>query len=290
MAAAEQTIGCIGQGFIGKHLADDLTERGYTVVRYALEETYCGNRDAIATCDLVFIAVPTPTTPDGFDASALEAVLPLVRAGATAVIKSTILPGTTRRLQAQFPEIILLHAPEFLREKHAATDTRAPERAIIGMVEDTAEHREAAKQALAVLPPAPHQTICRAEEAELIKYGGNCFLTLKVVYMNLIYDLAQAIGADYEVVASAMAADSRIGTSHMQVVDTSGHPGSVAGRGAGGHCFPKDLAALREVYAARVPEDDLGLALLQAAERKNQTLLRESGKDLDLLAGIYGPR
>lgn len=282
------TIGFIGQGFIGKHMADDVAERGYTVVRYALEEPYVQNREAIAACDIVFIAVPTPTTPEGFDASALEAVLPLVGVGKVAVIKSTILPGTTRRLAARFADRVILHSPEFLREKTAALDTRKPERTIIGVPQDTEIYKAAAATVLGVLPPSPYVRTMTSEEAELIKYGGNCFLALKVVYMNLLYDLAQNLDASYEVVAEAMAADSRIGGSHMKVVDTSGHTDAVLGRGAGGHCFPKDFAALRAFYADECPDDVAGALVLRAVEEKNLALLRASGKDLALLEGIYG--
>lgn len=281
-------IGFIGQGFIGKNMADDFEERGYAVVRYALEEPYVGNRFAIADCDIVFIAVPTPTTPAGFNCDALEAVLPIVGSGKIAVIKSTIVPGTTKRLQEQFPDILVLHSPEFLREKQAAEDSRQPLRNIVGLPERSDRYASTAKQVMSVLPPAPYQLICDSTEAEMIKYGGNTFLAMKVIYMNLLYDLAQAQGVSYEVVAEAMAADPRIGSSHMQVIDASGHPGSVAGRGAGGHCFPKDLAALREVYAAKVGEDAVGIALLRALEAKNNQLLRDTNKDLDLLEGIYG--
>lgn len=281
-------IGFIGQGFIGKHMADDFVERGHAVVRYALEEPYVHNKDAIAECDIVFIAVPTPTTPEGFNCDALQAVLPLVGKGKIAVIKSTVLPGTTRQLQIEFPDITLLHAPEFLREKHAADDTRNPERNIVGMPHDDEVYRDAARRVLAVLPEAPHEVLCRAAEAELIKYGGNTFLAMKVVYMNLLYDLAEQLDVDYEVVASTMSADSRIGDSHMRVIDRSGHPGSMPGRGAGGHCFPKDLAALREAYERTCHSDAPGVALLRALEEKNNRLLRNSEKDLDLLRDIYG--
>ena len=130
--------------------------------------------------------------------------------------------------------------------------------------------------------------MCKAEEAELIKNGGNVFLAMKVVYMNLLYDVAQRVGADYEVIAQTMVADSRIGDSHMRVVDTSGHSGSIPGRGAGGHCFPKYLAALRELYEKQLADDATGCDLLRLLEQKNRELLEQSGKDLDLLAGIYG--
>jgi UDPglucose 6-dehydrogenase len=283
----QTTIGFIGQGFIGKHMADDFAERGYNVVRYALEPEYADNQAAIATCNIVFIAVPTPTTPDGFDVSALETVLSLVGTGNVAVIKSTILPGTTSRLQALFPDITIMHSPEFLREKQAAEDTKQPKRTIIGVTKKTDELLEKATAIQAVLPTAPYSLICSAEEAELIKYGGNTFLAMKVIYMNMLHEMSEAFGVDYAVVAGAMAADPRIGSSHMQVIDSSGHAGAIPGRGAGGHCFPKDLAALRESYEA-VVQDAAGTTLLRALETKNNALLRDSQKDLDLLEGIYG--
>lgn len=284
----EIQVGFVGQGFIGKHMADDFDERGYDVVRYALEPAYEMNKEAIAQCDVVFIAVPTPTTPQGFDSTILESVLPLVGAGKVAVIKSTVLPGTTVRLQTQFPDIIVLHSPEFLREKSAHEDTRAPARTIVGIAIDDEIHRAAAERVVAILPTSPFSIIVSAAEAELIKYGGNNFLALKVIFMNMLYEAAQATGANYSVIAEAMKADPRIGSSHMNVIDQSGHPGSVPGRGAGGHCFPKDWAAFRAWYKTACPHDVVGAEALTALEAKNVALLRDSEKDLDLLRGIYG--
>jgi UDP-glucose 6-dehydrogenase len=140
---------------------------------------------------------------------------------------------------------------------------------------------------LAVLPQAPYEKVCSAREAELIKYGGNCFLMTKVVYMNVLYDLAEACGADYGVVAEAMAADARIGASHMNVVDSSGHRGAKRGRGAGGHCFPKDFSALR-TFAQGVLGTSADVAFLKAAEDANLHLLCGTDKDQDLLEEVYG--
>ena len=63
------TIGFIGQGWIGKHYADEFQARMYDVIRYSLEEPYIQNKERIKECEVVFIAVPTPTTPEGFDDS-----------------------------------------------------------------------------------------------------------------------------------------------------------------------------------------------------------------------------
>jgi len=273
-------IGFIGQGFIGKSYADDFERRGYHVVRYAKEPEHEGNKDAIKNCDIVFIAVPTPTTPDGYDYSIVEKVLRHVGEGKTAVIKSTLLPGTTERLQKKFPNITVFHSPEFLTARTAAYDAAHPERNIVGIVSDTAKNHEAARSVLSILPKAPFEAVVSAREAELIKYGGNCWFYFKVIFMNLLYDLAGKQGVSFERVRDAMAADPRIGRTHLDPV----HEG---GRGAGGLCFIKDFRAFRLMYEKEIG-DALGIAVLDALEKKNIELLLSTDKDAELLAGVYG--
>ncbi len=283
------TIGFIGQGFIGKSYADDFERRGYKVVRYALEEQYRANKERIKTCDIVFIAVPTPTTPSGFDYSIVRSALSLVGKGKTAVIKSTILPSTTEALQKKFPSIYVMHSPEFLVLKQAAEDAARPLRNIVGIPKNTKTYITRAKAVLKSLPKAPFEIICSAKEAELVKYGGNFFLYLKVLYANLMYEVAEGVGADYEVIRKAIAADPRIGPSHLQVLHDSGHKGAKRGRGAGGVCFIKDVAAFADFYDT-VTKSPSGSKLLRAAIDKNIELLVSSSKDLDLLVGVHGKK
>jgi len=283
-----RTIGFIGQGFIGKNYADDFERRGFRVVRYALEEPYRENRALIKTCDIVFIAVPTPTTQQHFDDSTVRSAIEETAPTSIVVIKSTLVPGTTEKLQEAAPDRIILHSPEFLRETTAAYDAAHPERNIIGMPRDTDSHRRAAKQVLDVLPPAQYELVCTAREAEYIKYAGNAFLFWKVMFANIFYDAARADNCEWEVVRQGLGADSRIGPSHLGVLHASGHPGASAGRGAGGHCLIKDFAAFTAHYSDVCPEDTKGQALLRALESKNIELLQSSGKDVALLEGVYG--
>lgn len=285
--ATKPRIGYVGQGFIGKNYADEFESRGYDVVRYALEEPYRANKDAIRDCDIVFIAVPTPTTPGGFSDAIVRDAVSLVGDGKIAIIKSTMLPGMTKAIQDAHPSKIVMHSPEFLREATAAYDAGHPDRNIIGISADTPEARATAEKVLAVLPPAPFELICSAVEAEIIKYAGNNWLYLKVVYMNMLYDLTQKLSGNYDAVRDAFAADPRMGRSHLDPVHQSGH-GGPAGRGAGGHCFIKDYAAFRHLYEQAFPEDRAGIEALKGIEEKNKKLLQDSGKDLDLLEGVYG--
>ena len=284
----QPTIGFIGQGFIGKSYADDFERRGFTVIRYALEEPHIQNKDRIKECDIVFIAVPTPTTPQGYDDSIVRGAASLARDGATIVIKSTMLPGTTESIQKEHPGKIVMHSPEFLRVTTAGEDAAHPDRNIIGITEKREAHEKAASQVMNLLPSAPYKIICTAREAEDIKYAGNLFLYMKVMFANLLYDFAQKEGCDYDVIKNTVAADPRIGASHLDVTHASGHVGSKTGRGAGGLCFIKDIAAFREMYEKVVPEDAAGARVLRALECKNINLLVDSEKDLDLLKGVYG--
>jgi len=275
-------IGFIGQGFIGKNYADDFEARGFDVVRYSTEEPYVANKDRIAECDIVFIAVPTPTTPEGFDDSIVRKVLKLVGKGKTAVIKSTVIPGSMEAIAVENPEIFALNSPEFLREASAAYDAAHPERNIIGLPIDNAEYRAKAGEVMRVLAKAPYELICTSKEAEIIKYAGNCFLFTKVIFMNILHDLTTRAGGKWDVIADALVHDSRVGESHMQPVHDSG-------RGAGGHCFIKDFAAFANLYDALVGDKE-GSAVLRAMEDKNIDLLVSTGKNLDLLKGVYGDR
>ncbi|MBI5004042.1 glycosyltransferase [Candidatus Kaiserbacteria bacterium] len=282
MTGQNPLIGFIGQGYIGKNYADDFDRRGFQTVRYALEEPYRANKDRIKDCDIVFIAVPTPTTPEGgFDASIVDGAINLVGAGRIVVIKSTMLPGTSVGFQQKHPEQVVLFSPEFLSEATAAYDAANPFFNIIGMTQDSARQRAAAGLVHKVLPSTPTSITCKSVEAEIIKYTHNASAYTQIMFFNMMYDLTTSMGEDWSVVHRAVLSDPFIPNRYAQPVHKSG-------RGAGGHCFIKDYAALREIYEKTLPHDAAGIALMHANEQKNIALLRGSGKDLDLLAGVYG--
>ncbi len=274
-------IGFIGQGYIGKNYADDFENRGFLVVRYALEEPYKENKEKIKESDIFFIAVPTPTTPRGFDVSTVEEALKIVPNGKIAIIKSTISPGTTKRLQRLYNNLTILNSPEFLSQATAAYDAANPFSNIIGIPEQSEVHKKAAELVLSVLPKATFELICDSDEAEIIKYTHNGSGYVQIVFFNIMYDLAKTMGHDWANIEQAVKADPLISSRYSKPIHKSG-------RGAGGHCFIKDFAVLSEVYADKHPNDKLGIELLSALVSKNNELLRTSGKDVALLEGVYG--
>ena len=271
-------IGFIGQGFIGSAYADDFENRGYETIRFAKEKPFDKNEKEIANCVIVFIAVPTPTTSEGFSAHIIEDVLRHIGEGKIAVIKSTLLPGATDNLQKKFPNIYIMHSPEFLRAATAKEDAANPKRNIIGYTEKS---KNKAKEVLDILPKAPYSKIMPVKNAELVKYVGNCFLAQKVLFANLIFELSQKLDIDYNEIKEAVGSDPRIGASHLDI-------DHLGGRGAGGYCFIKDLAAFSSFYKENLPEDVRGIQILSGLEEKNKELLCKTKKDIGLLEGVYG--
>ena len=280
MSKSKPLIGFVGQGYVGGTYANNFQKRGYKIVRYSLEEKYRGNKEKIKDCDLIFVCVPTPTTPKGFDFSIVEAGISLGRKGAIAVVKSTLLPGTTSKLQKKFPGIRVLCSPEFLSVATAQKDADNPFSNIVGIPRDTKEYKKAAALVHSVLPNAGFSLTCMSVEAELIKYAHNISGYMQVLTFNLIYDLAKKIGADWAPIEKAVRADPLIPNRYASPLHKSG-------RGAGGACFIKDMAAFARLYRQVVGRNE-GVALLAAAQKNNIALLTKTKKDLKLLSDVYG--
>lgn len=280
----QETIGFIGQGYVGSAYAANYESRGYRVVRYAKGGSYRESKRALSECGIVFIAVPTPTTPQGFNAGVVREVMKLVKPGTTAVIKSTVLPGTTESIQEENPDVIVLFSPEFLSVASAQRDADNPARNIIGLPQDTPLHRERADLLLSTLPKAPYTKICSAREAELIKYGKNTLGVIRILHTNILYELAEREpNVTWDTIKEAMAHDPDIpGERYLSPVHKNG-------KGAGGECFIKDFEAFLSEYE-RTTKDEPGIEFLKAARMKNLALLRESNKDERIIRGVYGQR
>jgi UDP-glucose 6-dehydrogenase len=102
----------------------------------------------------------------------------------------------------------------------------------------------------------------------MIKLGGNSFFAYKVAFANNLYDVCEKSGIDYKTVLEGMAADKRIGRTHLKIV----HNGY---RGYGGKCLPKDTKALLE-YAKSLKVE---MPILSTTDKYNDNLLRSQGLD-----------
>jgi len=222
-----------------------------------------GSPAILDKADFIYVCVPTQFENGKCNTDIVEEVIDGLSDNKVVIIKSTVVPGTTEKLQEKYPNHKILFVPEFLTEETTDQDMSYPDRQIIGY---TKESYDVAGDIKLQLPLAPCTKMMPATEAEMVKYAGNCWFAMKVAFANQMYDLCEKIGIDYELVLEGMAADKRIGRTHLKVV----HKGF---RGYGGKCLPKDVKALI-VFAKSA---GMPLSVLEEVDGYNDILLESQG-------------
>jgi len=256
-------VGIIGVGMVGGALCHYFEKKGIEPFLYDRGKKL-GSPEEVNKADVIFICVPTPfDKKKGFDLSYVKDAVSKIKGHKVVVIKSTVCPGTTEMFQKKYSQHKFLFNPEFLVETKADEGMQRPDRQIVGY---TKKSCKVADRVLKLLPKAAFKRIIPATEAEMIKYFGNNFLTIKVAFANQIYDLCQKIGVDYNTVKECASADKRIGPSHLKIYHNSY-------RGYGGKCFSKDIRALIQF----ADKQGINLKLHKAAERVNNELMKKQG-------------
>src|SRR3989338_9622983 len=254
-------VGIIGVGFVGKAVRHGLTRIGHDIVQFDINLTETSLEDVL-DCEVVFISVPTPPSPDGScDVSIVEKVvddLAHARYRGLVTIKSTIEPGTTDRLSKKYLHLRFAFCPEFLRERAMYVDfVENHDVCIIGSY--TPEDAELLR---AVHDPLPKQfAVVSPLEAELSKYFMNTFNALRIVYANQFYDVCKAAGADYKNVKNAI-------TKHRSVHDVYLDCNENY-RGFGGSCLPKDTSAFAQ-YIDKLLGHEMGLSIFEGIVEINR--------------------
>ncbi len=204
-------------------------------------------QEGVERSKVIFIAVPTPSLPDGsVDLSYIESVSRDIAAAMSSyrivVDKSTVpvktgekVAETIKRYGKPQLEFDVVSNPEFLREGFAVEDFMKPDRVVVGV---SSARPVAAMQEIFAPYHAP-VIITDIKSAELIKHAANCFLALKISYINAISVVCELSGGNVQEVARGMGMDSRIGGKFLE-----------ASLGFGGSCFPKDLSAFIHISEA----------------------------------------
>jgi len=243
-------VGLIGKGFVGSAVAHGFSEAvGYKceIRIYDKDPLLSLNslKDVVTKSDIVFISVPTPSNSDGsINLDILDKCLTEVNQVAEKnnsyqaiyLLRSTIIPGTTRNFQEKFKKLKLVFNPEFLTERSAKFDFISQPRFILGGSEENCKIVKGlysdrfGKTASFILTDY--------ESAEMIKYVCNTFFATKVSFLNEMRLLSDKVNANWNDVLEGFLRDGRTGHSHTQV------PGPDGKFGFGGSCFPKDIQAL----------------------------------------------
>ena len=243
-------IGIIGNGFVGSSVAFGFSPQtgcDAEVKIYDKDETKSTHTlsEVVTGSDYIFLSVPTPSNQDGsisldilFDVfKDIDDVIdyeddhqPII------LLRSTVTPGTTGKIQIKYPKMNIVFNPEFLTERSAKFDFINQSRFIVGgSWGDTTAVEQLYKWRFGESTPVIRTNY---QTAELIKYMNNCFFATKVSFLNEMYQIAEKCGANWEEAVDGFVRDGRIGYSHMNV------PGPDGKFGFGGSCFPKDIQAM----------------------------------------------
>lgn len=235
--------------------------------------------DVFENCEIIFIAVDTPPTFTGdADLSRVFAVMSSLPGLSTneniLVMKSTVPVGTGNKISAELARqevgnIDYVSNPEFLREGSAIEDFMQPDRIVIG-----ARNPEAGRKVKALYEKLNAPVLeTNIPTAEMIKYASNAFLATKISFINEIANVCEEVGADVKVVAEGMGYDGRIGPHFLN-----------AGIGFGGSCFPKDVAALKQIAGNSGYHFQLLTAVIEVNELQKRRVVNKLKKHLGGLA------
>lgn len=222
----------VGYGVVGK-----ATAKVFGIDKYFdLQGSNCSLKD-IAECQMVFVCIPTPTVNGECDTTAIrDLILQVKEIGGSPlfVIRSTVIPGTCRRLQELTGNVNIISNPEFLSEDTAEDDSRHPKMVVIGSELD--KYAEFLKARYDAVQKGLHFIITDTVTAETIKYAMNTFFTVKNKWANSMYNVCEKNGANYETIKNVMEYHPWGSKNHFDIW----HKG---GRGAGGKCLGKDTQA-----------------------------------------------
>ncbi len=226
---------------------------------------------AIHETELSFVCVGTPSQSNGnldlrYIRRICEQIGSALRTKAdrhTVVIRSTILPGTMRKIVIPTLEEFsgkragvdfgLCNNPEFLREGSAVKDFRCPPKTVIGELESSSG------DILASLYKEIQAPLIRTDlnTAEMVKYVDNSWHALKIGFANEIGNLCDSFAVNPDAVMDIFCEDKKLNISPAYL-----RPGFAFG----GSCLPKDLRALS--YQAKTL--DLQLPILGAILPSNE--------------------
>lgn len=280
-------LGIIGNGFVGNAIAHAFIPRMEVKIYDKDPDKSFNTLDQVVNdSDVVFISVPTPMRTDGtIDLSIVESVFDDIDnakssdSKAVFVLKSTVVPGTTRRLKEKHSTLQIVFNPEFLTERHARFDFLNQSRIILGFETDLGEGQKnlavnKVKDLYDCRFSGNNFITTNYETAEMIKYFNNLFFAVKVSFMNEMKLVAEKTGTiNWEKAVRGLVSDGRVGDSHLQV------PGPDGKKGFGGSCFPKDINA----FITFADSIGLDLKVIKGAWQTNLNIRPE--KDWEKLKG-----
>ncbi len=226
-------------GCVGKAIYKSFKLKEIDVICYDNNNTYDKLEDILLT-NIVFLCLPTEFNGIEYDKSAINNICEYLnnKYEGTVVIKSTVEPMTTNKLQELYPSLKLYHNPEFLSAATAFEDFHSQTHIVIGISDKYINNECDLKIFYSNYYPDAEISICSSVESESMKIFLNSFYAVKIQFFNELYLLCQKMDTNYNNVLKLMLKNNWINPMHTMV---PGHDGQLS---YGGACFPKDTNAL----------------------------------------------
>jgi UDPglucose 6-dehydrogenase len=246
-------IGIIGHGFVGSaihkslelHICDDNLSL-FIYDKYKSEPNLSKSLDELLLTDILFLCLPTlyDKNTETYDLTALNETIDYLSKKnykGICLIKSTILPNTTLNYFEKYPNLKLIHNPEFLSAKTAFEDFHNQKHIVLGITSiKTHEYIDIIINFYKKYYPDTEITIITSTESELMKLSANSFYSIKIQFFTEIYLLCKKLNCSYETVKQTLLNNGWINPMHTNV------PGPDGNISYGGMCFPKDISALQK--------------------------------------------
>lgn len=193
-------------------------------------------KEQINKCDVGFVCVPTNMLPDGScDISIIEETFKWLSTSLV-IIRSTVKPGTTEKLQKLYPDKHIVFQPEYVGETTAHPMLDESSRTFLVFGGSREDYSKAIEVYKAVYNSSVKIICLSSVEAEIVKYMENTAIASTVTLVNEYYNICKVFGADYNMVREAFLLDPRMSRYFTFVYPEK--------RGFEGKCLPKDLNAI----------------------------------------------
>ena len=236
-------IGIIGYGVVGKAIEYGFKDNAEILISDpAYKDMSISMEQMTKEADFIFIGVPTPMNMSDngkIDTTIIDSVIDQLASfdyKGIVVSKSTVTPSQLDNMAKRHTDLRLCMSPEYLIDANPLEAFIEEPMIVVG------SNRE--EDAQSVLDLFKNYSICKATKffkcdlisAGVLKYMENCYLALKVTFMNQMYDVHRLSGStdSWDTVSEIFHGDPRMGNSHGKV------PGPDGDRGWGGKCVLPD--------------------------------------------------
>lgn len=298
------SVGIIGVGVLGKAILESFIDiKTIDIKCYDKYKTdtdlkinnnhhtnfYILDIKQLYNCDIIFLCLPTEYDADKKEYNKTEIINVLYEFSqlnykGILLLKSTVEPKTTYTLSLLYPQLNIIHNPEFLTARTATHDFTNQKHIVLGIQDlKTPEHKTAFENDfMETRDSAGSQTskityiktffetyfkdaiisICSSDESESMKLFCNSFYATKIQYFTEVKLLCDKMNIEYNNVINLMLKNGWINPMHTII------PGPDGQLSFGGKCLPKDINALGALCnSLNIPNE-----VIQSVIRENNVM------------------